>query len=304
MNKNELRPYIIGLLAGVATACLFAIAGLALLKTGRLGVSIFLMLPVATGFAVAMAAWPRPTIWWSLVFLVLTSVIGLIASGLEGWVCCLMALPLIVPGLICGALFGLLIRRWARQTGRRLACIALAVVLLPVTYAAEQKESETKRVETVKSSVLLKAAPQEVWERIKSIDQVDGERSFWLKIGLPVPKKCVLFKEAVGGKRVCYFSSGEIYEEITGWSPPYRMEVRIVKSTLPGRHWLGFVDARYELQSQGSYTLLSRTTRISSRLEPAWYWRRMEHLGVQVEHEYILKQLERVFDKPIPKVVR
>jgi len=73
------------------------------------------------------------------------------------------------------------------------------------------------------------------------------------------------------------------------------MRLTIDRTNMPGRHWLGFEDARYELRSSGSSTLVTRTTTFTSRLAPVWYWRYFERLGIQAEHEYILVDLaERV----------
>lgn len=36
-----------------------------------------------------------------------------------------------------------------------------------------------------------------------------------MKLDLPIPNKCVLEKEEVGGLRTCYFTGGTITERIT-----------------------------------------------------------------------------------------
>jgi hypothetical protein len=71
------------------------------------------------------------------------------------------------------------------------------------------------------------------------------------------------------------------------------MKVKITESTLPGRHWLKFVDASWEFIPQGDKTLAVRKKTISSRLYPRWYWRQFEEYGVQSEHEYVLSVLLR-----------
>jgi hypothetical protein len=63
----------------------------------------------------------------------------------------------------------------------------------------------------------------------------------------------------------------------------------IDRTNMPGRHWLGFEHAMYELQIEGSATRLTRTTTITSHLYPVWYWRDLERWGVASEHQYILQ---------------
>jgi len=74
---------------------------------------------------------------------------------------------------------------------------------------------------------------------------------------------------------------------------PRVMGLTIDRTNMPGRHWLGFESATYELRPEGSGTRLTRTTVITSHLHPVWYWRYFERLGVASEHDYILRDLTR-----------
>ena len=90
---------------------------------------------------------------------------------------------------------------------------------------------------------------------------------------------------------MCYFDQGNIFQEVTEWQPPERMTIRVIESTLPGRHWLTYVDAGYDLSVSGS--IITRRTTIASRLSPRWYWRPFEQWGVTSEHIYVLSNLKR-----------
>jgi hypothetical protein len=109
--------------------------------------------------------------------------------------------------------------------------------------------------------------------------------------GLPVSLRCTLERKGVGAKRTRYFENGFIEETVTEWAPPYSMHLTIDRTNMPGRHWLGFENAAYELRQEGSGTRLTRTTTITSHLYPVWYWRYFERLGVSSEHEYLLRDL-------------
>ena len=114
-------------------------------------------------------------------------------------------------------------------------------------------------------------------------------------IGLPIPVRCILDGHGIGAKRTCYFNNGFIQETITEWSPPFRMGLSIDRTNMPGRHWLGFERALYELRQQADGTKLTRTTAITSRLRPVWYWRSLERVGVESEHQYILNDVVQRF---------
>ena len=117
-------------------------------------------------------------------------------------------------------------------------------------------------------------------------------------VGLPIPVRCEMEGSGVGAKRTCYFDHGYIQETVIEWSPPKVMQLSIDRTNMPGRHWLSFENARYDLRREGGETLLTRTTVINSNLYPAWYWRPFERWGVRSEHEYIFGDLARRTPRP------
>ena len=87
--------------------------------------------------------------------------------------------------------------------------------------------------------------------------------------------------------------SGIIAQEVTTWQRPTLMGLRVTENTLPGRHWLSFIDASYELFAEGTGTRIVRHTTIGTRLYPRWYWRPLERWGVTSEHDFVFSNLHR-----------
>lgn len=114
-----------------------------------------------------------------------------------------------------------------------------------------------------------------------------------MHIGLPVPERCEMQGRGVGAKRTCYFDHGSIEETVLEWDPPVRMKLSIDRTNMPGRHWLEFEDAEYDLRAENGGTVLTRNTTIISNLYPAWYWRPLERWGVEDEHQYIFADVAR-----------
>jgi len=139
----------------------------------------------------------------------------------------------------------------------------------------------------------LAASPERVWDLVAQMERLDGPRPFLLRAGLPTPTRCELERAEVGGRRVCHFDSGMIAQKIMAWERPKFMELRVTESTLPGRHWLTFVDASYGLSAVGTQTRIVRHTTIGTRLYPRWYWRPLERWGVTSEHEFVFSNLHR-----------
>jgi hypothetical protein len=288
-----------GLLLGTATGTCVGLGGFFLADapaTHGMGEVMFLLVPFCAGFAIAMVTRGRNTAWACSLLAALVSLAFLVAGKLEGVLCAVLAFPLLALGLGVGVLLGYLFRRFVVERLRHQMTSMVAVFMLSpmIVLAGHQLERlslETVRRETISSSIFLAAQPQEVWTSIQSIDSINADRPLLMYFGLPVPLRCTLGKKGVGAKRICYFENGFIEETITEWNPPYSMQLIIDRTNMPGRHWLGFEKAAYELRQNGTGTELTRTTTITSHLYPVWYWRYFERLGVSSEHDYLLRDL-------------
>jgi hypothetical protein len=173
----------------------------------------------------------------------------------------------------------------------------ILLLALPIFLTgANQAEKPVRRVpraETFTSVLIVNATPEQVWNAVKTMDHVSANKGFLMRIGLPVPISCSIDKEAVGGTRTCNFESGYIQERITEWEPPRSMKLEITSWDIPGRPWLGFKDASYELHVENGQTVMTRTSTIVSHLMPATYWRPLEKIGVTTEHEYLFEAIRK-----------
>lgn len=288
-----------GYAAGLLTAVVFGLGGFFLIydRTGSMGWVLFLVLPIATGFATALVARFRSILIASILIGLMICTVILLVTGYEGFVCVLMSLPLIVIGMTVGALLGSLVRLHVLPRFRkpRIPMMLLLLVLPLFLMGANTAETPSRRIlraETIVDTTILDGSPEVIWNDLKTMDSVRGTKTFLMKIGLPVPVSCKTEGEGVGGKRTCYFETGYIEERITRWDFPNSMQFEITASDVPGRPWLSFRDAGYEFKRDGNRTVLTRTTTIVSRLSPAWYWRRLEAIGVRTEHRYLFEALE------------
>lgn len=289
-----------GIVAGLLTGTVVALVGFFLLRNqrGEMGTTLFFLVPVATGFAAGLISKPWTVLVLALLFTFLVATALLLMFKAEGWVCILMSTPIILVGMGIGGLLGHLVGKYVLDKFKTPTTAQLMIIItLPVFLSGanwvERASNDFVRTETITSTILLNATPAEVWDSIKRVDRIDQPRPFLLRIGLPVPISCALEDERVGAERTCYFDSGYIKENITEWNPPRSMNMNVTDAQVPGRDWLGFQTASYELREQGDRTLLIRKTTIVSRLLPAWYWRPLERLGVETEHNYLFEYVRR-----------
>jgi hypothetical protein len=283
---------------GAATGTAFGVASFLILTRHRwMGSTLFLLTPVVAGFSIALVARGRNSAMAAALVSVLGTLGILIGLGKEGPLCAAMAFPVLVCGLFLGLGIGLLARRLLGDIDQNQATTGMVLLVGPMLiFSAERIERpiiDHKRIEVVSTSISINDSPTHIWSMIQSFDSLQTTKPFLMHIGLPVPQRCTMQGHGIGAKRICYFDSGYIEETVTKWDPPYGMELRIDRTHMPGRHWLGFEDAKYSLRSDGPSTTLLRSTTFSSNLHPAWYWRPLERLGVESEHSYVLREVAR-----------
>jgi len=296
-------PAWLGALVGVGAGVVYGMAGFFLLKipnAQQMGAVFFFMLPFVVGATIAMVT---PRAFLSSLLLAATGsllicLLSLVSMHAEGILCAVLAFPLIFVPLALGAVIGMFLRRLIRPfEGARMNALVLLLgpLLLFGGHRFEEAHYPQPRVQTVTTTTHLAAPPEEVWRNIQSLSSLSGRKPFLMHIGLPIPQKCVLQGTSVGSKRICYFDQGSIEESVLEWDPPRKMRLAIDRTNMPGRHWLSFNGAEYDLAADATGTTITRTTIIRSTLRPAGYWAPFETWGVESEHEYLFGDLSQRF---------
>jgi hypothetical protein len=297
--EASLKSVLVGALTGTAIGLL----GFLLSRNHRpdaMGPVLFLLVPFPTGFAIGMLSQDTRSLIAASILAAMFSLVMLIALGWEGTLCVLMAIPLLFIGLGVGAALGLLFNKLItkfRGGNNNLTLTSVVLLSMPLLiltgHRVEKSTLIHPRRQVIISTIRLAAEPNEVWTDLQSFDSLSAKKPWLMHVGLPIPIRCVMEGSGVGAKRTCYFDHGYIQETVTEWSPPNFMRLSIDRTNMPGRHWLGFEEASYELKWDDSETVLTRNTTIISNLYPVWYWRPLESWGVTSEHQYIFADLAR-----------
>jgi hypothetical protein len=281
--------------AGSTIGIAIGVVGFFLAQTGTqgMGILIFCLFPMCAGFAIGFVTRVAKAAAISALVTLLGSLVFLIALGKEGPLCALMALVFLAGTIGLGAALGIALRVLVKPERAQNTTMGVFVLVAPMALFGfkqwEKRVLERPRIETITNSVWVPDSITNTWADIQSIDSIHASKPWLMYVGLPVPQRCTLEKGGVGARRTCYFDKGYIEETVIQWDPPRAMGLRIDRTHMPGRHWLGFENAYYELQPEGEGTRLTRTTVISSHLYPVWYWRPLERWGVASEHRYILE---------------
>lgn len=234
--ESSIKPAIVG----GAVGTVFGIAAFLLLTSHPgMGQALFLLVPVAAGFSIALVSRGSTRAAAAGLLAVLCSLVILIATGKEGMLCATLAIPIVLAGLSIGLGVGIVVKKLLVDSrDRQTTTMGLLLLIAPASVLVgdriERPNLKHPRIEVIRDSVTVKAPPERVWDHIIAIDNVQTSKPLLMYIGLPIPKRCTLQGQGVGAKRTCYFNSGSIEETITGWNPPYYMSLSIDQPTCRG----------------------------------------------------------------------
>ena len=191
---------------------IFIGTGIAFLFLGLVDYSwiLFGLLPIVLGVAIGTMKVRKYALWGTVITTMLL-LIAIYIPGLSGVICIVMAIGLVVPFIFLGYVIARLIKRYRviKETNK---LSILVLPLLPFLIAAPTEHFLKREKETiieVRTEKIFNYTPGEVYDAIKSVDTLDAEKPFLLKLDLPIPTKCVLEKEEVGALRTCYFKADD-----------------------------------------------------------------------------------------------
>jgi hypothetical protein len=292
--------------AAIILTFIFFGAGICFLFLGLADMSwvLFGLLPVVLG--VAIGALPnRRMALAGAVIAAIFFLFGLLTMGLSGFICAIMALPLIIPFIFLGSVITHLAKRYKQIKEGKLTVLLLPLLPFLIIAPAERfLKTDKRKIVEVRTEQVFNFTPEQVYDAIKSVDTLDAEKPFLMYFDLPIPVKCVLEKEEVGGTRTCYFKSGNmstadfgsgtIVERITELERGKVLKMDVTDYNLVGRKWLGFKEATYYFERINITSCkLVRITTYTSELSPRFYWQPLEKLGIEQEHDYVFANLTK-----------
>lgn len=207
-------------------------------------------------------------------------------------VCILLSMPIIITAFVIGLVIQKAILKQKQKNDIIKSSIVPLLTFIVLSFGEAKLTISSTNVISVESKIILDYTPLEVYNAIKSVDTLDAEKPFLMKLDLPIPQKCILKEEKVGGIRTCYFEGGRIIERITKLEKGKILEMDVIKYELTGRKWLGFKQAIYHFKElEKRKTEMTRITTYTSELYPRVYWEPLEKTGIEQEHKYVFDNL-------------
>ena len=289
-------------LVGLVLSALLLFAGVALLKAGVYGLTIFVVFPLVVG---GLAAWVfRPTTWLRALgvgALTLTAASSsFLLLGWEGLGCVLMSLPLGVPlgALGCWLVY---IAGFCRLRARPAAML----LLLPAATLTWDVNARPPVFE-VRTAIVIRATPEQVWKHVVTFSELPEPTEWFFRAGLAYPKRARIEGSGPGAVRYCEFSTGPFVEPIEVWDEPRLLQFRVTQNPAPMHEWSPYASVLprhlhgYLVSKRGQFrltqlangrTLLEGTTWYQHGLWPAEYWRWWSDAIIHRIHERVLEHI-------------
>lgn len=239
-NRSVVESVLLGALYGIGLRAILQIsphtrnsdAPLAAVYVMTVG---FLFIgPIVMGFLTIQRAarYGQVPVWqWFALpgFAALLTCAGAIVLLLEGAICIVFALPvMLIAAMAGGVTAGLLQRTRYRISATSTYCVAVIPLLMAFVEPRLQPINHTR---TVSSEIRIHAPASVVWDNIKTVPAIAPSeiRSTWThRIGFPRPIEASLSYEGVGGIRHATFERGVLFiETVTTWDPNHRLAFSI-----------------------------------------------------------------------------
>lgn len=301
MFENELRA----LLSIIAFALLTGVA-FALANYGIYGWSLFIALPVIAGGLGTWTFRPR-TLPRSLGVGAGVGAAGcllFLLLGREGFICVLMAIPVVVPLAMLGSMLLYLASSLRRQPAAMLLVLPLSLIF----------DSHAKPpLYSVTTSLIVNAPPERVWTNVIAFPDITARPDWLLRTGLAYPLRTRLEGSGVGAPRDCDLSTGTVKEHVIIWDQPRLLRFSVT-ATPPAMKEMGLYGPIYPKHLHGYYiskqgqftltalaggrTLLVGTSWYEHGLWPAEYWRLWTDVVVHHIHQRVLGHIRTLSETP------
>ena len=234
-ESSGVIPAIAGAVAGItyATACTF----LTIYVLNSYGAALFFGTPLVAG-AVSGFLFNQPsrrTIGATLLqstMMVIFCCFGFLLVGLEGAICVLMALPILWPVTVMGALLGRSIAIETLHPRRESQGMMWCIACLPMLAAVESLFVPNPTF-AVKSVIEIQASPETVWRQVIAFPEITDPPAWFFRIGIASPIRARIDGHGVGAIRHCEFTTGTFVEPITIWDENRRLAFDVTEQPHP-----------------------------------------------------------------------
>jgi hypothetical protein len=280
-----------------------------ILKAGNYGLTLFCGIPLSIGLTIG--TYTRTFASKKLLkgfFFVLLAVsffsAFLLAAGVEGAICILMAVGIIFLPAIFGMLIGYAVRNMLRVVS-----LLLIVVLNTSAFVYDKKTDEFVQ-SIAKKSMVINASKEKIWYALTNPVSFSKNENVFFKAGVSYPTEMFLQKEANNCLFLnCTYNNGStklfiekldslkcmrfiMQEEITTMK-----ELTFHEPIMPA-HLKGYfkpVYGEFAIEEiNKNQCVVTATTSYSYKIRPAFYWNWWTDYLANAMHTHVLKNIKQL----------
>ena len=305
---------------GVGCACLLYVTSCVLTRSYG---EAFFATPLFVGFVVGLASQERP--YRNTVLVLFLALCLAVLTLLEGVICLLFSLPILIPLALLGAYVGFTGRRWWRHRRARLQ-LGTGAILLALGWQALDGATDdpaTHPLHSASAAVVVAAAPAAVFQRLTGTKlRARGAWPWFIEVGLPIPQSLEVVRPGLGGQVHIEQSTGSAEGRIHEWQPgrtlaygidSYRTHDPPFHITRLGRapdyglgaervgDWLTIESVRFDLRPlPGGHTELRRTMLWRRHLAPSIYFGWLQQAVIERGQARLLAHLRQPLSDASP----
>lgn len=283
-----------------------------LMAEGSYGWTLFLIIPFSIGLTIGTYTYTFKTRklmtgFGITIFVIFVLCVSMITSGMEGMICVLMALGIIVVPAVMGAVVGYLLR-----SALKVYSLSLIFVLCSSSMVYDLHSDE--KIETTSvESVVIKAPRVKVWEVLTHHVNFSRSGNLFFKAGVSYPTEMQMEKEKDGSCFLaCKFNNGASRLKIEALDSLNTLIFSITPE-IPHMKELTFYDELnaphlegYFKPGLGGFTLFEKTpnecvlvatTSYSYKITPAFYWKWWTDYLSNTMHKQVLNDVKTVAER-------
>lgn len=269
-----------------------------------LGWGLFIAVPFMVGALVGYRPSPkRPAglIVLQIVGLIcaLILVLLLMAGEFAGMLCGLMLILIFFVPTLGGFYFGVfgarllaIFLKGTRFSQREHLPVIFAILLLPgIAHLAERAFAPPIEIQTVQTEQLVPIGQMQAWDRWVFYEEVEHERPWLLKLGLPTPSHVEGKIHAVGDEQVCvYTGDARLVKRATHVVPGEILAFDVIDQHKFENNSIRLIDGAFDFERVAdNETRITLTTRYEPLLRPRILWQPIEDTLAHELHRHVLK---------------
>jgi hypothetical protein len=288
---------------------------------GNYGWGLFVGIPFFLGLSSTLIYSfhrPRPLGKCLLVATIATGLVGVVlfALAVEGIICLAMALPLALVLALFGSFIGWVLQKRPSFAPSTLNVVSVGFLLIPGLILLENGFGGPPPLYQVKTSVVIKSNPENVWTNVVSFSQLPPPTEVMFSTGIAYPIRAEIRGRGVGAVRHCIFSTGPFVEPITTWDEPRLLAFDVTEQPRAMEELSLYNELRpphldnYFLSRKGQFelkalpdgtTLLEGTTWYENRFWPAPYWHLWSDYIIHRIHTRVLTHIKSLAENESSK---